>query len=174
MASERRLAPLTTTDWIKKGGERVMETGQVVMILACDGHVETIRRMLDDAKVGSWIVLSGEQARRAGHLAYVPLWPSTAPHIMFGFADRTVTERMLEALTEAVHSGGVCPTCVAFTWEGKQALTPRPVRDPVCRTLADHDHALKETYKATTYYFCSADCRDRFVRDPERYPQRGV
>jgi hypothetical protein len=35
---------LTTTYWTKKGGELVMQTGQVLMILACDGHVETIRR----------------------------------------------------------------------------------------------------------------------------------
>lgn len=151
-----------------------METGQVVMILACDGHAETIRRMLDEARIGSWIALSGEQARRAGHLTYAPLWPSTAPHVIFGFADLTATERMLEALAEAVHSGGVCPTCLAFTWEGKQALTPAPVRDPVCRTLADRAHALTETYKATTYYFCSRDCRGRFVKDPERYAQHDV
>src|SRR3970282_2173394 len=103
-----------------------MQTAHVVMILACDQHAETTRRMLDEAHVGNWVVASGEPARRGGHLRHTPLWPSTRSRVIFGFAERTVIEQMLQALTQAVHSGKVCPTCLAFTWEGQQRLKQSP------------------------------------------------
>lgn len=149
--------------------DRTMQTTHVVMILACDQHTETTQRMLDEAQVGNWVVLSGEQARRVGHLQYTPLWPSTSSRVIFGFAERTVIELMLRALTQAVHNKKVCPTCLAFTWEAQQPLTPSPARDPVCGRVADCDHPSEQIYRGTTYYFCSTDCRDRFVRDPDMY-----
>lgn len=149
--------------------DRTMQTTHVVMILACDQHTETTQRMLDEAHVGNWVVLSGEQARRVGHLQYTPLWPSTSSRVIFGFAERTVIEQMLRALTQAVHNKKVCPTCLAFTWEAQQPLTPSPARDPVCGRVADCDHPSEQIYRGTTYYFCSTDCRDRFVRDPDMY-----
>lgn len=146
-----------------------MQTVNVVMILACDQHAETTRRMLDDAQVDNWVVVSGEQACRVGHLQYTPLWPSTSSRVIFGFAERAVIERMLQALTQAVHNGKVCPTCLAFTWEAQQPLTPSLARDPVCGIVADCDRPTKQTYRGTTYYFCSSNCRSRFITDPDMY-----
>lgn len=42
-------------------------------------------------------------------------------------------------------------------------------RDPVC--LRDVDPAMSEqtTYHGRTYYFCSPECKRRFVLDPEQY-----
>ena len=35
-------------------------------------------------------------------------------------------------------------------------------KDPVCGTFIDPATALQKTVKGQTYYFCSAECRDRF------------
>jgi P-type Cu+ transporter len=53
---------------------------------------------------------------------------------------------------------------------GHHASTPGPVKDPVCGMTVDpaateHQASLGET----TYYFCSAGCRAKFVAGPERY-----
>lgn len=44
------------------------------------------------------------------------------------------------------------------------------VTDPVCGTEIDADaaHAV-ENSEARRYHFCSAQCREMFVRDPSRY-----
>jgi Cu(I)/Ag(I) efflux system membrane fusion protein len=46
-------------------------------------------------------------------------------------------------------------------------------RDPVCRMNIDEDRAKAEgnvrEYKGKSYFFCTAECRDDFGKDPERY-----
>src|SRR6204780_4379842 len=43
-------------------------------------------------------------------------------------------------------------------------------RDPVCGMSVDPATAkLKADHAGTTYYFCSAGCRGKFVADPERF-----
>lgn len=49
-------------------------------------------------------------------------------------------------------------------------------KDPVCGMLVRlEDAAGQEVYEGRRYYFCSADCRAKFVAAPERYvaAQRG-
>lgn len=42
--------------------------------------------------------------------------------------------------------------------------------DPVCNMVVDPKSAAgKSEYKGKTYYFCSADCKADFDREPERY-----
>ena len=85
-----------------------MQTVHVVMILACDQHAETTRGMLDEAQVGNWVVMSGEQARRVGHLQYTPLWPSTSSRVIFGFAERAVIEKLIRGMQrEYFEKGGM-------------------------------------------------------------------
>ncbi len=43
------------------------------------------------------------------------------------------------------------------------------VRDPVCGMEVDPRTALSHTHAGAAYYFCSANCRDRFAEAPERY-----
>ncbi len=150
-----------------------MPAAQVVMILACDAHAETIQRMLDESKVGTWVALPAEQARRAGHLQPTPLWPSTSPHVIFGFADRAVMVATLQRIVEAVHARKLCPTCLAYTWEASQTMTPDLALDPVCGTVIERERSPSQLREATMYYFCSMDCRDRFIKDPKRYSSRG-
>ena len=44
------------------------------------------------------------------------------------------------------------------------------VKDPVCGMMFDKDDAVASSqYKGKTYYFCEADCKTQFDRNPERY-----
>ncbi len=43
-------------------------------------------------------------------------------------------------------------------------------KDPVCKTtVTDECETQRHTYKGQTYYFCSAACRQMFVKDPVQY-----
>jgi YHS domain-containing protein len=45
--------------------------------------------------------------------------------------------------------------------------------DPVCRMNVDEKHAAATyEYKGKTYYFCSAGCKETFVKDPEKHLKR--
>ncbi len=42
--------------------------------------------------------------------------------------------------------------------------------DPVCHMEVDEQKtSLKSEYRGQTYYFCSAMCKERFDKEPERY-----
>lgn len=42
--------------------------------------------------------------------------------------------------------------------------------DPVCGMEVDRlDPPTQTNYKGTAYYFCSPECRDRFLQNPEQY-----
>jgi hypothetical protein len=44
------------------------------------------------------------------------------------------------------------------------------VRDPVCKMQLNPQHAAGQSdHKGQTYYFCSAQCKEEFDRDPARY-----
>lgn len=47
---------------------------------------------------------------------------------------------------------------------------PGGTRDPVCGMTVDPDRAVATAqYGGTTYFFCSASCRDKFQQEPQRY-----
>lgn len=44
------------------------------------------------------------------------------------------------------------------------------MRDPVCGLEVDPSEApAKETFEGRTYFFCTENCRRKFVEAPERY-----
>jgi YHS domain-containing protein len=43
------------------------------------------------------------------------------------------------------------------------------VVDPACGMEVDPETALSAEYQDHMYYFCSAQCRDSFLKDPEKY-----
>ena len=45
------------------------------------------------------------------------------------------------------------------------------VKDPVCGMTVEPDRALRMTYNARDYYFCSTSCSRAFQSDPARYTQ---
>jgi YHS domain-containing protein len=46
-----------------------------------------------------------------------------------------------------------------------------PVKDPVCGVAVESDKALRMTYNARDYYFCSVSCSRAFQADPARYTE---
>jgi len=42
--------------------------------------------------------------------------------------------------------------------------------DPVCHMSVDENKAAAKTvYQGETYYFCSANCKENFEKEPEKY-----
>jgi P-type Cu+ transporter len=49
-------------------------------------------------------------------------------------------------------------------------VTTAMAKDPVCGTEVDPQQAAATSeYQGTTYYFCSAGCKQAFDQDPQRY-----
>ncbi|MGB9906922.1 MAG: YHS domain-containing protein [Candidatus Saccharicenans sp.] len=42
------------------------------------------------------------------------------------------------------------------------------VKDEVCNTYISEDEALKENHNGQVYYFCSEDCRNKFLASKDR------
>lgn len=65
------------------------------------------------------------------------------------------------------HSHGSAPCCASKTAATMHTPT---VIDPVCGMKVDPaTSAHRVDHEGTTYHFCSARCRERFVADPEKY-----
>jgi len=55
----------------------------------------------------------------------------------------------------------------------KATAGPTELVDPVCKmTVTRETAAATHLYKGTAYYFCSAACRENFVRSPDKYVSR--
>jgi len=49
-----------------------------------------------------------------------------------------------------------------------QAISAKVV-DPVCGMSIDAEAAVVAEHHGETYHFCSADCQEKFLRDPAKY-----
>lgn len=48
------------------------------------------------------------------------------------------------------------------------------VKDPVCGMQVDESKtAHKSEHKGKTYHFCSANCKEQFDKEPEKYAGEG-
>lgn len=46
-------------------------------------------------------------------------------------------------------------------------------RDPVCGMQVDRNNAAaKMEYQGKTHYFCSEDCHQKFMQNPQQYVQQ--
>jgi len=44
------------------------------------------------------------------------------------------------------------------------------VQDPVCKMIFEKSDAKEHIdYKGETYYFCSKECLEKFLKNPEKY-----
>jgi len=43
------------------------------------------------------------------------------------------------------------------------------VKDPVCNTYIPVENAIKENIEGKTYYFCSPECRDKFIKSRSKH-----
>ena len=60
--------------------------------------------------------------------------------------------------------GGSVPPAGAGRW-----TPPQTEVDPVCGMTVNTDGAKSSVHNGTVYYFCSAEHRDQFEANPERY-----
>jgi Cu+-exporting ATPase len=66
----------------------------------------------------------------------------------------------------------VAPAGLLEETEG-EGMASRTVKDVVCGMEIDPGNAAATIdYQDTTYYFCSQDCHENFMADPERYARR--
>jgi YHS domain-containing protein len=52
---------------------------------------------------------------------------------------------------------------------GGQRLGRDHGEDPICGQTVDEQEALSSEFEGKMYFFCSADCKQEFDDDPERY-----
>jgi len=44
------------------------------------------------------------------------------------------------------------------------------VQDPVCKMIIEKEKAVVSVeYKGEIYYFCSEECKEAFLKNPEKY-----
>jgi putative ABC transport system ATP-binding protein len=55
---------------------------------------------------------------------------------------------------------------VLWLEDGRLADMQKLVRDPVCGMSLEETEAVRMEFEDRTYYFCSAGCRDEFLRSP--------
>ncbi|BAL81015.1 YHS domain-containing protein [Caldisericum exile] len=47
------------------------------------------------------------------------------------------------------------------------------VQDPVCKMIMEKNEARQKVeYKGEIYYFCSEECKEEFLKNPEKYLKR--
>jgi YHS domain-containing protein len=62
------------------------------------------------------------------------------------------------------------PSRTAAPGDSKKASAPQgKVVDPVCGTSVEPKPGLQASYGGKTYYFCSPEDRDKFLREPGKY-----
>jgi YHS domain-containing protein len=68
-------------------------------------------------------------------------------------------------------AGLAVPFAGAAVADDKKAdqKAPKEVADPVCGMMVDPKTADKADYKGKTYYFCSADEKQEFLKTPEKF-----
>ncbi len=53
--------------------------------------------------------------------------------------------------------------------DGQSLKTAMRAEDPVCGMFVEKEDAIESTFEGQKYYFCSEECRRRFLADPHEY-----
>jgi hypothetical protein len=82
-------------------------------------------------------------------------------YVIVGVVILTLLRSVLDAVGKAFSSASSSsspPSAGAPRGQAPQSLK----KDPVCGTFVSTATALQKTKEGETYYFCSAECRDKF------------
>jgi YHS domain-containing protein len=142
---------------------------QMVMIIPCDAHTEKVMAALDAAHIRDWAVVPASQSRRAGHLVYAPPLRERSCDVIFAMGGSREIEQTIDTLKQAVTGQELCAECLVYVWQTRELSLGDVVFDPVCEMSLDRRNALSATHEGVTYYFCAAECRQRFLDDPEAF-----
>jgi hypothetical protein len=76
---------------------------------------------------------------------------------------RTVLDAIGKAFSAARSSPPSAPSAGGSRGQAQQSMKPQSLKkDPVCGTFVSMATAIQKTKGGETYYFCSAECRDKF------------
>jgi YHS domain-containing protein len=75
-------------------------------------------------------------------------------------------------MMEKMHGGGTHGGMMGSGTTSDEKKAAGKVVDPVCGMEVDPKTAPSATYKGQTYYFCSADEKAKFEKEPEKYVKK--
>jgi Cu+-exporting ATPase len=116
---------------------------------------------------------AGQRSSAPGHSAHADTGPAhhgqdgpAQEHTHSGHGHEHAHARHKDAED---HRHPLSPDAAAVTG-GRPSAGPQLVKDPVCGMDVDpHSAKHRADYAGHTYYFCSAQCRERFVAEPTKY-----
>jgi hypothetical protein len=79
-------------------------------------------------------------------------------YLIVGVIVLTLLRSVLDAVGKAFAGGSAAAPPAERGGQAAQSLK----KDPVCGTFVSAATAIRKTKGGETYYFCSADCRDKF------------
>lgn len=79
---------------------------------------------------------------------------------------RSVIGIVLKGVSDLFRSSATAQPARAKPREAPRPIAEELKKDPVCGTFIAPSSAIRKTLGGETYYFCSAECRDKF-RGPE-------
>jgi hypothetical protein len=82
-------------------------------------------------------------------------------YVIVGVVILTLLRSVLEAIGKAFSGASSSPSSPSAG--GPRGQAPQSLKkDPVCGTFVSTATAMQKTKGGETYYFCSAECRDKF------------
>jgi Cu+-exporting ATPase len=133
------------------------------MMKGCDEH------HAEALKASEQVSLHLAEAKRADTIADMRRHVEMADKAMSDMKKHMSTcMEMMEKMHGGAMGGGMMGS--GATSDEKKAAGK--VVDPVCGMEVDPKTAASATYKGQTYYFCSADEKAKFEKDPERYVKK--
>lgn len=79
---------------------------------------------------------------------------------------RSVVGIVAKGVSDLFRPSGTAPPANAKPREAPRPIAEELKKDPVCGTFIAPSTAVRKVLGGETYYFCSAQCRDKF-RGPE-------
>jgi YHS domain len=84
-------------------------------------------------------------------------------YVVVGVIILTLLRSVVEAIGKAFSSGSSSPSPATAGPRGQAPPSHQSLKkDPVCGTFVSTATAIQKTKGGETYYFCSAECRDKF------------
>jgi Cu+-exporting ATPase len=133
------------------------------MMKGCDEH------HAEALKASEQVSLHLAEAKRAESIADMRRHVEMADKAM---ADMKKHMSTCMEMMEKMHAGATGGAMMGSGTTSDEKKAAGKVVDPVCGMEVDPKTALSATYKGQTYYFCSADEKAKFEKEPEKYVKK--
>jgi YHS domain-containing protein len=141
------------------------ETGKMAhgMMKGCDEH------HAEALKASEQVSLHLAEAKRAETIADMRRHVELADKAM---SDMKTHMSTCMEMMEKMHGGGTHGGMMGSGTTSDEKKAAGKVVDPVCGMEVDPKTATSATYQGKTYYFCSADDKAKFEKEPEKYVKK--